>query len=129
MATRLHAGGDDNIPKLPSSAGPWYMSYVNYAIANGIIKSDTFQNYTDRAVRAEVAHIFANMVTDSVKEETSALRPPDVNAGDPYAQDIFLLYSVGILSGNDDAGTFAPDTLIRRSHTAQILWNMYSLLN
>ena len=46
---------------------------------------------------------------------------PDYTEGDLYWNGVIALYRAGILMGNDDAGTFRPDSQIRRSELAAIL--------
>ena len=50
---------------------------------------------------------------------------PDVKLGDAFAAAIYELYRAGILHGNDTAGTFRPESTIKRSEAAAILNRMY----
>jgi hypothetical protein len=52
---------------------------------------------------------------------------PDVKMGDKYADEIYEFYRAGILTGNDAAGTFAPDSNIKRSEVAAILIRMFDV--
>lgn len=42
-----------------------------------------------------------------------------------YAAEIYTFYRAGILSGSDSAGTFYPESNIRRSEVAAILVRLF----
>ena len=44
---------------------------------------------------------------------------------DAYAEEICTFYRAGVLAGNDEVGTFAPNSNIKRSEVAVILIRMY----
>ena len=61
-----------------SVGGLWYMPYVDYCVANGIIKADQFKDYNAPITRGDMAIVFANILPDS---EYTAIRDgsnPDV---------------------------------------------------
>ena len=124
MAARAHAGGDDGF----TQGTPWYDVYVDYALAHHIINAGDFTNYEALATRAEMAYIFANVLSSDL-EATEDLVPPDVAEGDKYADEIYFLYGLGVLMGNDDIGTFTPDTNITRAQAAAILLRTYKLIS
>ena len=41
-----------------------------------------------------------------------------------YADAVYTLYRAGVLTGSDDAGSFRPNTTIRRSEAAAIVTRM-----
>ena len=43
---------------------------------------------------------------------------------DSYGAAVYKLYQAGVLTGNDEAGTFAPMTNIKRSEVAAIVNRM-----
>lgn len=103
----------------------WYQTYVDYAKQNGI--PTDFTDYNATATRAEFAAILAaalpiesleaiNMVTDGII--------PDVDMKDADTQAIYMLYRAGILTGNDSAGTFTPNSSITRAAAAAIITRM-----
>ncbi len=124
LACRIHSiytTGSD--PGLSAEAGDrWYSPYVRYAAANGII-SDAYGDYDVPAVRSEAAAIFAKALPP---EALTAIRVveddaiPDVPSSAAYAEPVYLLYRAGVLSGNDEYGTFSPDSHIRRSEISAI---------
>lgn len=125
MASRLHrrysSGKDDFTQK-----SPWYQVYVDYALANGILSGDEFPGgYGENITRAQMAHLFAAALPEKELTAINAVNSlPDVNSSTPYNQDIFLLYRAGVLTGNDEQGTFTPDTPISRSQVAAIIARM-----
>jgi len=122
IAARLHAmyymgmdvfGGSD----------PWYQTYVDYAENNGIVEN-YISDYTIPATRGEFADILANALPDSALEEINIVAYngiPDVSLSDSYGRSVYKLYRAGIMIGNDDIGTFAPESNIRRCEVAAIV--------
>lgn len=103
----------------------WYESYVQYALDNGII--DSRYDITSDITRARFADIFSRALPEEALPETGTVLDdviPDVRSGDAYAGAIYLLYRAGILSGNDDRGTFHPDSTITRAEAAAIVTRM-----
>lgn len=101
---------------------PWYRAYVRYAVGYGIIYADDFTNYNDFATRAEAAYIFSNCVPRAefpVINDITQL--PDVDENIKFSDSIYLLYSAGVLTGNDGVGNFYPRSLLTRSEAASII--------
>ncbi len=125
MAARLHrrysSGKDDFV-----QGSPWYQVYVDYATTNGILSGDDFPGgYGANITRAQMAHLFAAALPETELAAVNTVDElPDVNASTPYNKDIFLLYRAGVLTGNDEQGTFTPDTPISRSQVATIIARM-----
>ena len=106
-----------------SGGTPWYAPAVEYAIAQGIIRSGDFSSYSGAATRAQVAYILSGALPSGALEEMNTVEDnslPDVRMTDPYAANIYFLYRAGILSGNDKKGTFAPSSTVRRAEVAAI---------
>ena len=109
---------------------PWYRSYVDYAVANGIIE----KAYSDRtaeqlnapASRSEFVHIFFGAMSDYAALNTVADgKIPDVKMTDKNAKEIYTFYRAGILTGSDSSGTFNAASTIKRSEAAAILNRMF----
>lgn len=122
MACRIHDiynGGDGTIKNVGSK---WYDGAVIYAVDNEIIEAGQFTNFNKKATRAEMAEIFAHALPEgeyrSINDITSL---PDVTSDTPGSSSIFRLYRAGIISGNDDYGTFRPSSEIKRSEAAVIV--------
>lgn len=125
MAARLHrrySNGKDDF----AQGAPWYQVYVDYALANGILSGDDFPGgYGANITRAQMAHLFAAALPEKELTAVNAVSSlPDVNASTPYSEDIFLLYRAGVLTGNDEKGTFTPNAPITRSQVATIIARM-----
>lgn len=100
----------------------WYDDYVDYAVSKKIIGKSDFVNYNKAATRAEMAYIFANVLpAEEYSKKNSISSLPDVKTGLKYYDEIMRLYSAGILTGNDEKGTFAPSSNITRAEVAAIV--------
>lgn len=118
LLNQIQGGTDEDF--VPSG-DLWYTVYVDYAIANGIIRHGDFDDYTREATRAEMAYIFYHSVTLDYLAKINSLTVPDVSADDLFSYEIYGLYDAGILTGNDDAGTFRASSHITRAEAATIL--------
>ena len=125
IAARLHSiyftGGDTF-----EVSNPWYQVYADYCAVNGItsVNSDT---YSQTATRAEFVMILVNALPAEVFEEINKVAAnaiPDVNINDNYGASVYKMYRAGIMIGNDDIGTFAPDSEIKRSEVSAIITRM-----
>lgn len=99
----------------------WYDSYLIYAKNAGILKEDDFtqEELNKSATRAQMAYIFASVLGNFDGALFKDI--PDVSDKTPYADSIRKLYTLGVLKGNDEHGTFAPDTNISRAEAAVII--------
>ena len=101
--------------KIPAAnGGEWYQVYVDYAIANGIMTADQFDSYDINIKRFEISELLAK-VAGNLPALNSVDRLPDVASGADYAEAVLKLYNAGILGGNDEYGTFAPNSYLLRS--------------
>lgn len=121
MAARLHSiynGGSGDF----TQGSPWYGVYVDYAIENGIIQQNDFNDFNLAATRGEMTYIFASALPiDELVQINKVTSLPDVKSGTRYHDSIFLLYRAGVITGNDSIGTFAPETNITRAQAAAII--------
>ena len=104
---------------------PWYQSYVDYCVENGII--DKEYNYSDKATRSGYMTIFAKALPDEALKEINNVPDnsiPDVPTMRAYAPGVYKLYRAGILQGSDDAHSCKPLDNIKRSEVAAILARM-----
>lgn len=105
---------------------PWYAPYVTYAEKVGIITAGEYE-YDAVARRSEFAAILATALPKEELKEINTIEDnsiPDVSAAAQNAEAIYLLYRAGVLTGVDDAGTFLPDSTIKRSEAATIVSKM-----
>ena len=129
MAARIHnqaKGGKDSDFVL---SGEWYDVYVNYAITNGIIKKEDFDDYNRNATRAEMAYIFCNSVAATELEAINSWVVPDVDKDGRFGAEIYVLYNAGILTGSDSLGTFRPKDNIIRAEAATILARLGKIID
>jgi len=108
------------------ASSPWYQTYVDYALKNGIIGAD-YKDYSAYITRKEFARILANSLPDEAlaainKVDDDAV--PDVKTSDTYGPAVYKLYRAGILTGNDKQGTFSPNSYILRKEVAAIATRM-----
>jgi len=126
LACRLHNiyyGGSGELKQ----GNPWYQVYVDYAIDNEIILAKTYDDYTAKATRSQFAAILAAALPKEALKQINEVRDgaiPDVPMNASHADAIYMLYRAGILTGNDKAGTFGPNTNIQRSAVAAIVTRM-----
>jgi len=114
----IYSGGSGEF----AQGSVWYQTYVDYAIANGIISANAFSNYGKAAARAEMAYIFSRALPDNEFVSQNTVNSlPDVNGGTSYNAAVFMLYRAGVLSGSDNLGTFNPDNNITRAEAAAII--------
>ena len=130
LSAALHQLDRTGEVSLKNGAGNWYDSYVSYAIANSILE-ERYADYSREQMnapvtRGEFVHIFHGALEHYEQINTVADNAiPDVKLGDVFAAEIYELYRAGILHGNDTAGTFRPESTIKRSEAAAILLRMF----
>lgn len=129
LATCFHQKYTQGAVTLANGPANWYDTYVAYAVAHGLLKENEFSDWNAPAKRAEVAYLFANALPEGSYKETKQISAlPDVTPTDRYGSEIFKLYRAGILTGNDAARTFAPQSQITRAEAAAILARMPAAL-
>lgn len=115
-----------------SGGAPWYRSYADYALENGILTAES-EDY-DRTVsrRDFVALFYRALPTDSDADlnDIPDGAIPDVAAEDPGAPEIYAFYRAGILAGyTQDAAhaahAFDPEGSVSRAEVAAILNRMF----
>lgn len=126
MAARLHSIYNDGSDDFTQSGKAWYSVYADYAKRNGIIDRD-FANYNAAATRAQFASVFARALPASALKAINDIADgaiPDVGKSHSSAEEIYLLYRAGVLTGSDDALTFHPSSSIQRAEAATIVTRM-----
>jgi len=123
MAARLHSIYTTGTESFVQGE-VWYQTYVDYCKENGILKED-FADYNAPARRDQFAVLLAAALPEEALPAINTVTLiPDVAPESENAAAIYALYRAGILTGNDAAGTFAPDTTINRAAAAAILTRM-----
>lgn len=124
LAARLHNiynGGKAEFVQ----GSPWYQVYVDYAAENGILR-EKYSNYSTKISRANFAFILIKALSDDALSAINDVPDgtlPDVK-DDYRAGAIYALYRAGVLTGNDEFGTFKPDSTITRAEVAAIITRM-----
>lgn len=129
IAACLHQYYHTGSVTLQNGAAPWYSTYVDYAVANGICAPGyaamDAQAMNSAINRRNFAVIFYNAMPayeyGAINEVDSI---PDVAAGDEGAEEIYALYRAGILDGVTADGAYSPGSGIRRSEAAAIVARM-----
>lgn len=126
LAARLHSiyctGKSEFVQGMP-----WYEAYFEYAFSNGIIDRYNFAlDYNEVITRRDFARIFASAFPEGedALEQINDIPDgsiPDVSSSQGF---VYLLYRAGVLTGNDEQGTFAPNSSIKRSEVAAIVTRM-----
>jgi hypothetical protein len=101
----------------------WYDCYVEYAIANGIIKPDDFTDYTAFATRSEMAYIFGNSLPSYEFAQINVIEYSDisdVNGNGKYDSYVLMLYRAGVIGGYETSAFHGSD-FITRAECAAII--------
>lgn len=111
---------------------PWYTSYVDYAVQNGVAPQD-YASLSESELNAAISRrdyvaLFYNALPAAEYAAINSVPDgsiPDVDAADPSAAQIYAFYRAGILNGSDGEGSFLPDSGIKRSEVAAIVVRMF----
>ncbi|WP_422484811.1 S-layer homology domain-containing protein [Gudongella sp. DL1XJH-153] len=127
LAASMHQLYYDGVVTLTNGSPNWYSSYVNYALAYNIIDGE-YPDYNAKVSREEFVHIFYSALPSTEYGDIKSVGDgaiPDVPMSGNYAGEIYGFYRAGILTGSDSAGTFNPESNIKRSEVAAILTRMF----
>ncbi len=108
-----------------SESGPWYRSYVDYALVCGILDGELAE-YNTPVDRLTFVRIFFRAMPESAYPAVNAVADdaiPDVRGGDPGEKEIYVFYRAGVLSGYSDY-SFGPGKNITRAEVATIMNRM-----
>lgn len=126
LAARIHSIYMTGKAEFQQST-PWYQSYVDYAMENGIISAGQFSDYNANITRRNFVGIMCHAMPAEEFRQINAVERdsiPDVPEDTPYSDEIYTFYKAGISVGNDKVGTFAPETPILRSAAATLVTRM-----
>lgn len=121
--------GLENALPSNSESAQWYQPYVTYALENQII-SRGYSSYDEPISRGEFVDILYSSLPSSLFSEKNKIENneiPDLSFDDTYGTAVYSFYRAGILSGNDQYGTFSPNSPIQRSEVATIILNMVDI--
>ena len=98
---------------------PWYQSYVDYCVQNGII-SKTYK-WTNHAKRGDCLEILSKAIPEFALEEINSIPDNyivDVPASHPQAKAIYTLYRAGVMQGVDKRHRCKPSFYSDRKEIA-----------
>lgn len=123
LAARIHSIYENDAHLFVQSA-VWYETYVDYAVAEGILSAaDEYEDYSQPATRAQFISILARALGEEGYVAINTIEPgsiPDVDMEQKYSFSVYKLYRAGVLSGCDEMGSFCPAQTILRSEVAAI---------
>lgn len=114
IAARIYS--IQNNKTIPDVSGEWYSKYVDFAVANGFLKKDKFDDYNRKIKRIEIAELLADACGDlpEINNIDNNIFP-DFGGSSVSGAKIANLYAAGVLAGNDEYGTFEPYSDLKRS--------------
>lgn len=122
IAAVMKATYDNDVIPKNSDSGKWYDGYVFYAEEKGIFQVSEFSNFETYAKRGEMAYILSRVFPEYEYDgDGNVSSLPDVKPSTQYSENIFMLYKGGILTGDDEAGTFRPEANITRAEVTAII--------
>lgn len=110
-----------------TNGSPWYKSYADYALKNGLI-SEAPANYDAACARSYYIAVMYKALPESEYAKINTIADnavPDVPRGAEYYDEIYAFYRAGIVTGIDKNGTFAPGTDVKRSEVATLVARMF----
>ena len=114
IASRIYS--IKNNKTIPDVSGEWYSKYVDFAVANGFLEKDKFDDYNRKIKRIEIAELLSDASGDLPKINNIDNNIfPDFGACSVSGAKITKLYAAGVLTGNDEYGTFEPYSDLKRS--------------
>ncbi len=132
MAARIHSiYYNDGYDFTAINGEPWYMPYVRYARANGMLaaKYDSTRNktinYDQDALRVQFVEILsASLPADQLAaiKETGLISDVPADSGEARFEAVYQLYDAGVLTG--DGTGFKPWQTITRAEVAAVVSRM-----
>lgn len=126
LAVRLYQTYHEYTLTEPAPTGPWYQSYIDFAVSFGILNGSYFSDYNAPINRTDFASIYSGILSASdevINPNITLLNIPDVDSGTFEADSILQMYSYGIMTG-DDTMRFYPQSNITRAEVAAIASRM-----
>lgn len=125
LSCRIHEVYNNGKSIVKSGSGAnWYRPYVEYAVKEGLIQAEDFDDYTRAATRAEVAYLFADALPPAELHAVNRIdHLTDVPQG-KYYHSILLLYNAGVLTGSGPECAFRPEETITRAELSALAARM-----
>lgn len=113
-----------------ADVNPWYANNYNIALDKGLISENEFifEELNKEITRQEMALIAvraAKVQGQEIPELVSTDKIADYDTVDAYYKDYVLeAFSMGLISGYDDIGTFGPKDTLTREQGAMIAYRL-----
>ncbi len=121
LAARLHQIYFEEDEISAEAASNWFESYYDYCLAHNIIDK-TQDKFLEPITREKFVNLLVNIYPDTEFTNINEIKDiPDIKIDTEIGEFILKLYESGILSGIDNAGSFAPNNYIRRSEICAII--------
>ena len=105
-----------------TSSISWALPYIYYAAEQGIISATEFSGrYSMPASKEELAALLYRALPESYPQINDISPIPDVKSENKYYSEILNLYEAGVLTGDDEYGTFRPGSYTKRSEVAAMV--------
>ena len=118
-AVNIHKAYNGTTVRAAAAGEAWYVPYVEYCVANGIIKDGQFADLNANIKRGDMAIVFANILPESEYKAIREKTLPDMTAEMHSAAAVQKLANAGIVGG-DAKGNFNPDNEITRAEACVI---------
>jgi hypothetical protein len=124
LAAKIHSIYYGKESDIGTASSPWYKSYADYCVSNGIT-ADNISDFTVDASRAFFAGVLTNALPrNALTAINSVTAVPDVPKDQWYAENVLALYNAGVVAGTDKYGTFKPLSNISRIEVSIIIAKM-----
>ena len=100
----------------------WFIPYLSYAYEQGIVTELKSGNaYMMPATREELAGLLYRAMPGCYNKINDITPIPDVDPSNLYYHEILSLYEAGVITGNDEYGTFYPYAGITRCEVSAMV--------
>ena len=124
LAVCVRATGNEAADFQSPLSGQWYDGYWKKAKDIGIITSSSLSGFDEPITREEMACYAISTLSEMgefVHTLTAWGKIPDIDSVTrEYKDTVYAAYSLGILRGVDDIGTFAPQQVLTRAEAATV---------
>lgn len=108
-----------------TNGSPWYASYMDYAVENGILDEELDQYLLhDAIMRAAFMDMICRAIPPAQRKEINSIPDgaiPDLCTNADYRDNVYTLYRMGVVTGTDKHGACLPETPICRAEVAALV--------
>ena len=121
----------NDLASMPSNSGAWYANNYLVALKYGLLTAEELDNgdLTKPCTRQEMAMLLVRAAYRSNGEVADKLIPTAkiadyADVADEYKSYVVQSYSMGLLVGIDEKGTFNPDGVLNRAQAATAIYRL-----